>query len=502
MGRDTALLAPEQPPCVRGDVTGTAQALSEPADPPRRAHDAAPSPELRQLMSSGWSTRPQDPELAPERVAVFAAARRRALSARFPGDTLVVPTGREQLRCGDTDYEFRPGSDYTYLVGAPGPEHVLVMHPVADGGHRAVVYLPPRADRSTAAFYADARHGELWIGPRAGLNEVAVQYEVETAPISALHQALAAAPRPRVIGGLDLAVDAAVPSGVARGEELANVLADMRLIKDEYEIACMEDAVRATVRGFADVRDELATATRVPRGERWLEGTFWRRARTDGNDVGYSSVVACGQHSATLHWQPKTGPVRPGDLLLLDMGVETDALYTADITRTVPVSGTFTAEQRTVYDAVLRAQQAGIDAVRPGAPFLAPHRAAMRVCIEFLQALGLLTGVPDDILETQLHRRWTLHGTSHHLGLDVHDCIHASTDRYRNGVLEPGMIITVEPGLYFQPDDELVPDRYRGIGVRIEDDILVTPEGARNLSDALPRHPDDVEAWMAQATSP
>lgn len=220
----------------------------------------------------------------------------------------------------------------------------------------------------------------------------------------------------------------------------------MRLVKDAYEIAMLEQAVDATVRGFEDVRAEIAAASRLARGERWLEGTFWRRARTDGNAVGYSAVVAGGSHCTTLHWEPKNGPVTPGDPLLLDMGVETEAFYTADVTRTVPVSGRFSRDQRRVYEAVLAAQQAGLDAVRPGAAFLDPHRAAMSVLSAFLVDLGVLADDDaTDVLEAQLHRRWTLHATSHHLGLDVHDCIHADTRLYRDGVLEEGMVITVEP---------------------------------------------------------
>ncbi len=473
--------------------------MTDPQSPaPGRPHDSAPSDALALLMTAHWADGP-DSAAVRHPATEEAAARRERLSSAFLGQTLVVPTGRPKPRSGDTDHDFRPGSDYVYLVGAKDPHHVLVMHP--DGpGHRAVVYMPPRADRASGSFYTDAARGELWIGPQKGLDDVAWAYGVETAPLDALPGALQDEPRPRVHVGLDPAVEdlaAAEHDGA-----LAAALAAMRLVKDPYEIAQIEDAVAATVRGFEDVRFEIRRAKSVRRGERWLEGTFWRRARADGNDVGYSAIVAGGDHATTLHWQPKDGPVADGDLLLLDMGVETDELYTADVTRTVPVSGRFTPEQRRVYDAVLAAQDAALGAVRAGAPFLAPHRAAMRVCAEFLVGAGLLEGDVGRILDEQLHRRWTLHGTSHHLGLDVHDCIHADTALYREGVLREGMIITVEPGLYFQRDDLLVPADLRGIGVRIEDDVLVTAVGFQNLSGALPRAADDVEAWMAERDRP
>jgi Xaa-Pro aminopeptidase len=190
----------------------------------------------------------------------------------------------------------------------------------------------------------------------------------------------------------------------------------------------------------------------------------------------------------------------PGDLVLLDMGAEASSLYTADVTRTLPIDGTFTQVQRDLYSLVLEAQQAGIDEVRPGNAFRAPHRAAMRVLVRGLDELGLLPVSQEEALspESLVYTRWTLHGTSHMLGMDVHDCAVADTGIYPGGELEEGMVLTVEPGLYFQEDDLLVPEELRGIGIRIEDDVLVTADGVRNLSEALPREPDEIEAWMAR----
>jgi len=266
--------------------------------------------------------------------------------------------------------------------------------------------------------------------------------------------------------------------------------------QDDHEVDQLQQAVDATVAGFEDVVRQLDRAKGT--SERWIEGVFGLRARVDGNDVGYGSICAAGAHACTLHWTDNDGPVADGDLVLLDMGVEGHELYTADVTRTLPVSGTFSPRQREVYSLVLAAQVAGIAACRPGVDFLDPHRAAMQVLARGLERLGVLPDAEAALAENQqLYRRYTLHGVSHMLGIDVHDCAHARQEVYRKGPLQPGNVLTVEPGLYFQPDDLTVPADLRGIGVRIEDDILITEDGCRNLSAALPSDPDAIEAWMA-----
>ena len=469
-------------------------------------HDPLTPDALVAFMSTGWAEpAPQATGLAP--LAPYAVARRSALSRRFPGEWLIVPTGGLKVRANDTDHPFRPGSDHYWLTGSFQPDGVLVLAPTAHG-HDATLFVPPRMDRSTKAFFTDRRYGELWVGPRLGL-EAEVLLGVACAPLDELEAALkrVEGASVRVLRDLDPQVDAAVPPAeleVAEGQlhpdaELAQVLSELRLVKDEHEVRMLQQAVDATARGFDDALRELAVAKRRPNGERWIEGTFWRRARAEGNDVGYGSIVACGPHACTLHWVDNSGPVRDGDLALLDMGVESAELYTADVTRTIPISGRFTDVQREVYDAVHEAQLAGLAEVKSGAEFLAPHRAAMAVLTEWLVDRGILTCSVEEALdeERQYHRRYTLHGTSHMLGLDVHDCAAARSEVYRKGTLVPGVCLTVEPGLYFQPDDLTVPERYRGIGVRIEDDVLVTPTGRRNLSAALPSQADEVEAWMA-----
>ncbi|MFI2783991.1 aminopeptidase P family protein [Streptomyces sp. ALB3] len=455
------------------------------------------SDELAENMKSGWADTELH-DLEPIAQASYTAARRAALSARFPGERLVIPAGNLKTRSNDTEYAFRASTEYAYLTGDLTQDGVLVLEP-AEGGHEATVYLLPRSDRENGEFWLDGQ-GELWVGRRNSLTEAEQLLGIPAKDVRELPAALAAATGPvRNVRGHDAGIEAALTDKVTaeRDEELRVFLSEARLVKDAFEIAELQKACDATARGFEDVVKVLDRAEAT--SERYIEGTFFLRARVDGNDIGYGSICAAGPHATTLHWVRNDGPVRSGELLLLDAGVETTELYTADVTRTLPVNGTFSPLQRKIYDAVYEAQEAGIAAVKPGAAFRDFHDAAQRVLTEKLVEWGLLGDLTvEKVLELGLQRRWTLHGTGHMLGMDVHDCAVARTESYVDGVLEPGVCLTVEPGLYFQADDLTVPEEYRGIGVRIEDDILVTEDGNRNLSAALPRRSDDVEAWMAR----
>ncbi|MCX5438343.1 aminopeptidase P family protein [Streptomyces sp. NBC_00056] len=454
------------------------------------------SDELAASMKSGWA----DTELhglEPIAQASETAARRAALSARFPGERIVVPAGNLKTRSNDTEYAFRASTEYAYLTGNQTEDGVLVLEPTA-AGHNATIYLLPRSDRENGEFWLDGQ-GELWVGRRHSLTEAEQVYGIPASDVRELAGKLAEATGPvRVVRGHDAGIEAALADKVTRehDEELRVFLSEARLVKDAFEVGELQKAVDSTVRGFEDVVKVLDKAEAT--SERYIEGTFFLRARVEGNDIGYGSICASGPHACTLHWVRNDGPVRSGDLLLLDAGVETHSLYTADITRTLPVNGRYTELQKKIYDAVYEAQEAGIAAVKPGAKYRDFHDAAQHVLAEKLVEWGLVEGPVERVLELGLQRRWTLHGTGHMLGLDVHDCAVARTETYVDGTLEPGMCLTVEPGLYFQADDLTVPEEYRGIGVRIEDDILVTEDGNRNLSAGLPRRSDEVEAWMAQ----
>ncbi len=452
---------------------------------------------LVEQMARGWRDEPPSDAVHPS--ADVARARREWLGAHFAERTVVVPAGGLKVRANDTDYRFRPGSDFFYLTGCDEPDCVLVIT-AGPSTNRATLYVPSRRDYHTHEFFTDSRYGELWVGARRGVTEAEAYYAVPTAPLEYLEKDLASLHgETACVRGIDPRVDALLEPCDA-DVDLAAALSEHRLVKDDFEVTQLEGAIASTVRGFEDVVRALPAA--VGHGERLVEGVFNMRARVEGNDVGYDTIAASGSHATTLHWTRNDGVVRHGDLLLLDAGVECANLYTADVTRTLPVSGVFSPAQRRVYDLVLAAQDAGIAAVRPGVPFHAAHDAAMAVLVQGLVDLGILDGDPQVALrrDRQLHRRYTLHGVSHMLGLDVHDCAQARNDVYL-GDLAEGYVLTVEPGLYFQPHDTTVPEEYRGIGVRIEDDVLVTADGARNLSAALPRRADEVEAWMASLWS-
>ncbi len=377
------------------------------------------------------------------------------------------------------------------------PDSVLVMEPNESGGHDSYLYLHPRSTRETDAFYTDRKYGELWVGRHFTLDEANTVYQIPTRDVDKIEDLLRFSKETLLIRGEDALMDKLILKN-AREAEFVTFTSEQRLVKDEYEVAQLQAAVDATGRGFSDVIAALPAAAEHPRGERIVEGAFFGRARLEGNDIGYTTIAAAGAHACVLHWIRNDGAVRNGELLLLDAGVEMDSYYTADITRTFPVNGKFTPAQRALYMLVYEAQLAGFAAVKPGVPFLEINRAAQRVLAEGLANMGVLTISAEESMkpEVGLHRRWTLHGVSHHLGLDVHDCEHARQDMYREGVLREGMVLTVEPGLYIQPDDELFAPEYRGIGIRIEDDVLVTADGYINLSEYIPRHPDAIEEWM------
>jgi Xaa-Pro aminopeptidase len=478
------------------------------------------SPAFREFIASGWGPRP-DALPTPGEGARRAVERRRRLSERFPGERLVVPAGGLQVRSNDTDHRYRPHTAFAYLTGLGGdtePDCVLVLEPVEaarGGGHEAVLYFRPRAGRDTEEFYADARYGELWVGTRASLAEVSAATGLEARHLDEVTDAVSKDLGDLVVrvvrdgddeltDALDtarLTADVELEDARALDDELADALSALRCVKDDWEVEQLREAVASTVRGFEDVAASLPRALGHTRGERVIEGVFAARAREEGNGVGYEVIAAAGEHACTLHWIRNDGEVRDGALVLVDAGVETDTLYTADVTRTLPVSGTFSEAQRRVYTAVLDAADAAFAATRPGATIREVHQAAMEVVAARLAEWGLLPVGAEESLDPEnggQHRRWMVHGTSHHLGLDVHDCARLARETYQGQALEAGMVFTIEPGLYFRADDLLVPEELRGIGVRIEDDVLVTAGGAENLSAALPREPDAVEAWLAE----
>lgn len=467
----------------------------------RAAHDSTPPARLVEFMMKDWAA-PAPSEIEPYRHAAATRARRAKVSAHYPGELLVIASGHLKVRSNDEFYPFRACSDFVYLTGHVEPDAVLVLLPEA-AGHRAVLFVDPRPGKTDQTFFTDRVKGELWEGPKLGVPEAAARYQIEDTRALATLRAFVddtvrGHDRIRILRGQSAELEGWIGRDAEAQRKLDTdfgvYLSELRLIKDAGEIAELRDAIAATRRGFEDVIRALRTA----RNERELETAFWARARIDGNGTGYGTIAAAGPNACTLHWRKNDGAVRSGELVLLDAGVENRALYTADITRVLPVNGTFSAEQREIYELVLSAQRTAMAAVAPGVDFMEPNRCAMKVLAHGLERLGILASAEDALRdEHQFYKRYSLHNISHMLGLDVHDCAKARAEVYKYGPFVAGMVLTIEPGLYFQPDDLTVPARYRGIGVRIEDNVLVTAGGCVNLSEAIPTAPADVERWMA-----
>ncbi len=419
-------------------------------------------------------------------VADFTAERRQKLAKQFKGKVLVIESGEPKVRSNDTEYRYRPFSGFAHLTGwgsATVPGSVLVID-ARKSKVRSTLYLMPTADKNSDEFFANPMIGEFWVGARPSLAEVSTQLGIETADLAKL---------PKVLAKLDKVV-------TTKNAKLIEALSTMRFVKDAYEIEQMRQAVNVTIRGFGDVARSLPKAKSHNRGERIVETAFYSRARLEGYDLGYETIAASGAHACTLHWTRNDGVVNESDLILVDAGVELDSLYTADVTRTIPVSGKFTPEQKRIYDAVLAAADAAFAIAKPGIKFRDIHNAAIEVIAQKVSEFGFLPVSLEESLkpDNQHHRRYMVHGTSHHLGMDVHDCAQARREMYQDGILEPGMVFTIEPGLYFHSNDLTVPEAFRGIGVRIEDDVLVTETGVENLSAGLPRTTDEIEAWYQQ----
>lgn len=475
--------------------------------PPRIADD---SPGFLASIGTGWAAR-DVPAPVDKAAARAAAAHRERLSALFPGETLVLAAGTARHRSGDTEYAFRPGSDFVWATSCRAEGAVLVMHP-RPGGHDPVLFLPPPARPGERDFFASAVHGELWVGPAPDLAAWSAALDLPVKPVADFRLppgALAVAPFapgssvPASATLLHTASAPLTPLGHISevSEKLAEALSGLRMIKDEWEVAQLREAVEHTVAGFAAVADDVPRACGDPRlGERWLQGTFDRHARTFGNGPGYTTIVGSGEHAPILHWVRCDGPVRAGEALLLDMGVETHSLYTADVTRTIPVGGAWSPAQRRVHDLVEASHRAGMAQVRAGNTYSDFHFASMEVLARGLDDWGLLGVSVDEALSPagQQHRRYIVCGIGHHLGLDVHDCLSSTYEQYQGAELRPGMVLTVEPGLYFHAHDETVPPELRGIGIRLEDDLLVTGDGNENLSGALPIDAAGLEKWAAR----
>jgi Xaa-Pro aminopeptidase len=424
------------------------------------------------------------------------AARREAVAKALGDAVAVIPAAPHATRNADTEYEYRQHSDFYYLTGLNEPEAVLVIAP-HKSGERDVLFLRPRD-----------REAEIWTGKRVGVEGAVDDLGFDAAyPIGEL-----AAKLPDYLNGalalhyalgvdepLDRIILAAVKEAryrVRRGGkaplsyvEPGTIVHELRLHKTPEELAIMRRAAAATRAGHeAGMR-----ATRPGLWEYELEAIIEYNYRLAGaQDVAYPSIVAGGVNATILHYNTNRDRLYEGQLVLVDSGAELD-VYASDVTRTWPVNGRFSAEQRALYDIVLAAQKAGIEQVRPGRSYNAYHEAAVRVLTEGLVDVGLLSGSIDELIETEKHRDFYPHRTGHWIGLDVHDVGRYKDDADEYRPLAPGMVLTVEPGLYVQPDLD-VPERWKGIGIRIEDDVLCTSGDPEVITASIPKEAAELEA--------
>ena len=428
------------------------------------------------------------------------ASRRTRLAESLDDGAIILAAGHLANRNHDVEYEFRQDSTFWYYTGFDEPDAVAVLRPGADEPY--VLFVNP----------FDPKY-EIWVGQRIGVEGAKETLGADEAfPVEELDEKL-----PELLAetgtvyyalGSDRRLDRLVTdlvvrrrssgqrdgSYVGRIVDLVTAVGARRVVKSAKEIDTLQQAIDVTAQGFDRAIRTTRPGLREYHVQTALENEF-RRLGSPRN--GYPSIVASGGNSCILHYITNRGEIRDGDLLLIDAGAEVD-YYGADITRTWPVNGRFTPEQRDVYELVLAAQKEAISVIAPGVEFAEVHKTARDVLIQGLLDLGVLDGDMDDIIEEKEYEPYYMHGTSHWLGLDVHDA-----GVYKNGEdsvpLQEGMVFTVEPGLYFGSQAEDVPEYLRGIGIRIEDDVVVTADGHRVMSAAIPKEPHDIESIVGSA---
>lgn len=432
---------------------------------------------------------------------MYADRRKRFLDSMGPGAVALLQGARLVARSNDTDFAFRQDSDFHYLTGFDHPHATAVLR--TDGGPAYTLFVEARD-----------RERELWNGYRPGVDGAKSDHGANEAhPIEALDAEL-----PRLLEhaervfhmlGRDPRLDAKIAEifeslrkrsrqGLIPASQVIDprsILHEMRLIKEPSEIESLRRASAITAEGHR----EAARIAHAGRFEYELQAALeyaFRRCGSAG--VAYNSIVGGGKNATILHYVANDQKLRGAELVLIDAACELDG-YASDVTRTYPVGGAFSGPQRAVYEVVLAAQLASLEVAKPGATLPEVHNASVRKLTEGMVSLGLLSGNVDDLIKTDAFRRYYMHGTSHWLGLDVHD-VGPYTVGGKPRPLAKGMCFTVEPGLYVAADDDKAPAQFRGIGVRIEDDIVITANGHENLTAPLiPKHPADVEAWVRDA---
>ena len=426
----------------------------------------------------------------------FPKRRKELMRMMGEGSIAILPTASEKVRNSDADYTFRADSDFYYLTGFPEPEALMVL-------------VPGRANGEFVLFCRERDpEKEIWHGRRAGLEGACEKYGADDAfPITDIDDIL-----PGLIEkcdkvfhtfGNDMGYDQLITrmvhklrnqsrSGAHYPHEfvsLEHLLHDMRLYKSRSELKVMREAAEVSV--AAHIR--AMQVCRPGMMEYQLEAEFLYAFRRHNGHAAYTTIVGGGENGCILHYTENNCPLQDGDLVLIDAGGEIDN-YAADITRTFPVNGRFSEAQRAVYQVVLDAQYAAIEQVKPGNHWNDPHEAAVKVLTKGLVKLGLLKGRLPKLIKDQAYRRFYMHRTGHWIGMDVHDVgDYKVGDEWR--VLEPGMVLTIEPGLYIGAEED-IPIEFRNIGVRIEDDVVVTKDGHEILTEGAPKEISEIEKLM------
>lgn len=438
--------------------------------------------------------------LAPALIQADFAARRARLAAQLPDHSIVIlATAPTHLRNNDAEYKYRADSSFYYLTGFAEPEALLVLEKVlSEQGNAELIY--------TLFVRPKDKLREIWDGRRAGIEGALAEFGAQQAyPINEADERLPAMllGKQHVYARLDndLTSWLAHARSLRRGEGVVDtvhnldaLLAEMRLIKDDKELALMQSAAdisaAAHCRAMQTVRPEML--------EYQLEAELLYVFGHYGCAPSYNSIVAGGDNANILHYVENDQPLRAGDLVMIDAGAEYQH-YAGDISRTFPVSGTFSNAQRAVYDIVLRANLAAIDSLVAGVHARIHHETALRVLTQGLVELGILSGDIDTLIADKAYMPFYMHGTGHWLGMDVHDVGRYTDTDGKPRTLQAGMVITVEPGLYFAHDNPQVPKAYRGIGIRIEDDVVITEGAPRVLTGGVPKTVAEIEALMCQA---
>ncbi|WP_435103893.1 aminopeptidase P N-terminal domain-containing protein [Arhodomonas sp. AD133] len=428
----------------------------------------------------------------------FARRRRDLMQSMGDNGIAILPAAPEQRRNRDVFYPYRQDSDFWYLTGFGEPDAVAVLAPGREQGEYILFCREREPER------------EIWDGEIVGQQRAVSDYGADDAfPIDDIDEIL-----PGLIEGRERVyctlganaefdaqfmgwinqVRARVRAGVrSPGEYVAleHLLHEQRLVKSAAELKVMRRAARVAAQAHCLAMQVCRPGMR----EYEIEAEYLAEFRRHNGEPAYPSIVGAGANACVLHYIRNDGQLRDGDLLLIDAGVELEN-YASDITRTFPINGRFNAEQRAVYEVVLAAQHAAIEAVHPDNHWNRPHEVATEVLVDGMLELGLVSGERGAIMESGDYRRFFMHRTGHWLGLDVHDVGDYRVDgQWRQ--LEPGMTLTVEPGLYIPPGSEGVDERFHGIGVRIEDDVVVTGDGCEVMTADVPKRIDEIEALMA-----